>query len=473
MRKYLLILILISLAGCSFIPKYNRPASPVPAAYTKGSGAKPGPLAADIGWREFFKDARLQKLIEIALQNNRDLRIAALNVEQTRAQYRLFRNALLPSFEANGERNKERAVSSVSGNATTTNKYTVSIDTAYEIDIFGRIRSLKAQVLENYFATEAVRRGVQIALVSEVAVQYLNERALAEQLDEVNQTLESVNHFYELTKKSYELGGASELDFRSTEAQLGAAKANKAGFERRYQQAREDLAFLIGQPLPADLPAPKPLSEQELLEDMPEGLPSDVLERRPDILEAEHKLKSANANIGAVRAAFFPQITLTGSSGTSSIKLGNLFKPGSDIWNFTPQISIPIFNRSNNKANLDVAGLQKLAEIAGYEKAVQNAFREVSEGLIARASFNDQIEAQRSQVEAQQKRYDLAGARYKNGIDNYLAVLTAQQDLYTAQRALIDLQFLRLSNLVTLYKALGGGWTEDTPPPAAVEAAKK
>jgi multidrug efflux system outer membrane protein len=460
MNKYFLVISIFIVSGCTMMPSYHRPASPVPAVYPRAGNQTNDSVAANIGWREFLKDPRLQKLVEIALTNNRDLRIAVLNVEQTRAQYRLFHNALLPSFEANGDRLKERAVSSTSGKALTTNKYNVTLDTAYEIDLFGRIRSLKAQVLEGFLATEEVRRGVHIALVSEVAIQYLNERALAEQLEAVDSTLASVENFYQLIKKSYELGGASELDLRSTEAQLGAAQANKAAFARQHAQAEDALAFLIGQPLPADLPAPQPLFTQKFLQDLPAGLPGELLERRPDILAAEHRLKAANANIGAVRAAFFPQITLTGATGTSSIKLAGLFKPGSDIWNFSPQITVPIFNRTNNISNLNVANIESRVEIAQYEKAVQTAFREVSDALIARESFNDQLAAQQALVKAEQQRYDLAGARYRNGIDSYLTVLTAQQDLYGAQQNLIQLEFIRLSNLVTLYKALGGGWEE-------------
>lgn len=463
MRKTRWLLIVMLLSGCTLMPKYNRPVAVVPKTfpYMDSQTGVSDKSVADIGWREFFKDERLGRLIEIALKNNRDLRIAALNVQEIQARYRIIRKGLLPSFSASADGLKERSVSS-SGARSETSSYNASVNTSYEVDLFGRIRSLKEQFLQQYFATEEAHRSVQIALVAEVAIQYLNERALDEQLAQLKQTLVSVESYYDLINKSFELGNSTELDLRTAEAQLESARATVVQFERQRAEAHDALTFLIGQSLPEDLPEPQPLLKQDFLAELPPGLPSELLERRPDILEAEHQLKAANANIGAVRAAFFPKITLTGSAGTASVQLSDLFAGGSEAWSFAPQITIPLFGREADRANLDAANIGKNIQIAQYERTIQNAFREVSDTLIARKTFNEEISYRRRLVEAQQKRYDLAGERYRNGIDNYLSVLTAQQDLYFAQQSLIQAEFLRLANLVNFYKALGGGWNEKT-----------
>ena len=279
---------------------------------------------ADIGWREFFQDPRLQKLIELSLTNNRDLRVAVLNVEQTRAQYRIQRAALIPTGNLNASGTRQRIAYGFGGqgNGLTYSQYSVELGvSSYEVDLFGRVRSLKRAALENYFAAEEDRKSAQIALVAEVANQYLNERELAEQLKMTHKTLVAVQDSYDLTKASYDAGVASELDLRSAEAQVETAKAALAANEQQRAQAENALVLLVGEPLPADLPPPRPLGAQHLLTDLPPGLPSDLLQRRPDILEAEHQLKAANADIGAARAAFFPTITLTGGGGTSSTAL--------------------------------------------------------------------------------------------------------------------------------------------------------
>ncbi len=460
-RQLELILILIALNGCSLIPKYERPAAPVSSQWPDAEDNKnsEGKTASDIGWREFFSDPRLQKLIELALANNRDLRIAVLNVEELQSQYRILQYALLPTFDISATGERQRDVLS-DGRHLTTTKYKVTLNTAYEVDLFGRIRSLKKQVLEQYFATAETRRSAQITLMAQVAIQYLTERALDEQLAQLEHTLESVEAYYQLIKKSYELGNTSELDLRSVEAQVQTVRADITDYKRQRLQTENALVLLIGEPLPDDLPLPQPLGTQHLLSDLPAGIPSDLLERRPDILAAEHQLKAANANIGAVRAAFFPQITLTTTSGSASVQLAKLFTKGSEVWNFTPEILLPIFNQNTNAANLKVANVRKRIEITNYEKAIQTAFSEVADALAARSTFTEQLSAQDALTKTQEARYKLAGARYRNGVDSYLTVLTAQQDLYRAEQALIQVQFLRLSNLVNLYKALGGGWEE-------------
>lgn len=455
----------VILTGCTLSPKYERPAAPVAQAWSGQTNVTINGVTntADIDWREFFNEPRLQQLIGLSLTNNRDLRVAVLNVEQARAQYRITRSDLFPKINANGSGLRQRIPGDLSGTGqpVTLSQYNVSLGvTAYELDLFGRIRSLKAQALERYFASSEVRKSAQISLIAEVAVQYLSERELDEQLKIAKQTLEAWQASYDLNKQSYDVGNASELELRSAETQVQTARANVALFTRLRAQAENALVLLIGQPLPAELPAAQPLSSQQLLADLPAGLPSDLLQRRPDIRAAEHQLKAANAVIGAARAAFFPTITLTGSAGTSSAELAGLFTGGSAAWSFSPQITLPIFEAGNNKANLDVAKVSKLIEVANYEKAIQSAFREVADALVARSSLDEQIAAEEALVNAQQQRYKLADLRYRNGVDNYLVVLLAQRDLYDAQQTLVNSRFARLANLIDLYKSLGGGWKE-------------
>ena len=460
----------VTLTGCTLAPKYQRPAAPVAQTWPKDAAAlsrgNQTNAVADIGWREFFRDPRLQQVIGLALTNNRDLRVAMLNVEQSRAQYRIERAALFPEIDATGSGLRQRLPHDLSGtgHAVTEGRYSVNLGTtAYELDLFGRIRSLKAAALENYFATEEARKSAQITLVAEVAVQYLAERELNEQLEMTRRTLAAVQDSYRLIKASYDVGNSSELDLRTAQAQVATAKGNAALYEQQRDQARHALVLLVGEPLPANLPRPQSLNAQRLLTDLPPGLPSDLLERRPDILAAEDQLKAANANIGAARAAFFPTIKITADAGVSSAQLSGLFADGSGAWLFNPQITLPIFAAGQNKANLDVATISKRIEVANYEKAIQTAFREVADALTAKRFLDEQVADGRALVQAEQSRYDLADARYRNGVDNYLTVLTAQQDLYSARQNLIATQFARLSNLISLYQALGGGWREFSP----------
>jgi multidrug efflux system outer membrane protein len=469
MNKFFLSVALAAaaLTGCTLAPKYQRPTAPIAQTWPKSAAPKNHAdrtnAVADIGWREFFNDPRLRQLIGLALTNNRDLRVAVLNVEQSRAQYRIERAALFPQIDATGSGLRERFPADVSGVGAplVTSEYSVSLGTAsYELDLFGRVQSLKKQALENYFATGEARKSAQISLVAEVAIQYLAERELDGQLKMTRQTLAAVQNSYDLIKASYDAGNSSELDLSSAEAQVETAKALAANFEQQRDQAQNGLVLLVGEPLPADLPKPQSLNAQHLLTDLPPGLPSDLLQRRPDILEAEHQLKAANANIGAARAAFFPSIEITANAGTSSSQLSGLFAGGSGTWLFNPQITLPIFEAGQNKANLDVAKISKLIEVANYEKTIQSAFREVADALIAKKFLDEQLADEQALVKAEQRRYDLADARYLNGVENYLVVLVAQQDLYSAQQNLVVTQFSRLSNLISLYQALGGGWHE-------------
>src|SRR5208282_3779818 len=401
MSKFLspiLALFIVALAGCTLMPKYHRPAAAISPTWPKAQGQIRGATnaipAADVGWREFFRDPRLQQLIELALTNNPDLRVAMLNVEQMRALYRVQRSALVPTVDINANGSRQRIATGFAGGieAATFNQFNVNLGIAqYELDLFGRVRSLKRQALETYFASEEARRSAQIALVAEVGAAYLTERELTEQLAVARQTLKAAHNAYDLTKSSYEAGVLSQLDLNAAETQMQTARAAAAGYEQQLALAENYLVLLVGRPLPDDLAPPQPFDPQICLSDIPAGLPSDLIARRPDILAAEHQLEAANANIGAARAAFLPTITLTGSAGTASSTLEGLFAPGSQAWNFSPQIVWPIFAAGTAWAELQAVKAGKLIEAANYQKAVQTAFREVADSLAARAAVETQL----------------------------------------------------------------------------------
>ena len=474
-------------SACSFQPKYERPAPPVASTFPQGGVYATQPsvaagqpsaqntAAADIGWRQFFNDPRLQRLIELALSNNRDLAVAALRVQEAAAQYRITRADLFPTLSGSAYESKTRTPKDLSFfNRTISNQYSVGLSASWEIDFWGRLRSLKDQALAQYLATAQARKAAQILLVSQVADQYLTMLAADEQLAVTQKTLDTASASYNLAKLQFDTGTGSELDLRQAQGVVEQARANLQAQQRLRAQAENALVLLVGQPLPADLPPGRPLNAQNLLADVPAGLPSDLLTRRPDIMQAEENLIAANANIGAARAAFFPNISLTGNFGTLSPTLGGLFKPGSAAWGFQPQLTLPIFEGGKNVANLQLADIDKKIAIAQYEKAIQTAFREVADGLAARGTYDQQIDSLGRFVTSQQRRLELSDLRYRSGVDSYLNVLTAQTDLYTAQQSLISAQLNRLTNLVDLYQFLGGGWLEhtgETPRPADAPAA--
>ncbi|WP_426955467.1 efflux transporter outer membrane subunit [Muricoccus radiodurans] len=453
------------LSGCSLAPDYERPAAPVPAAFPQGSAYPPVPAgestADTLGWQAFFQDPALRRLIGIALENNRDLRVAALNVEAAEAQYRAQRGELFPSVGAT-------AAAEYAGTPVTANGRTASVTTrgfslgagftAWEIDLFGRIRSLSEAARQAALSQDETRRATQISLVAQVADAYLTILANRELLTLTRRTLESQEASLRLTQATASGGTATALTLRQAQTAVETARANLALYTRQVAQAENALALLLGQPVPADLPADATLSSALMLAEVPAGLASSVLLRRPDVVAAERTLMSANANIGAARAAFFPSITLTASGGTAGSALSRLFAGGSGSWLFSPQISVPIFTGGINQANLDYARLQTRIEVSNYEKAIQTAFREVADALAARGTFDDQVEAQRRLADAYADSYRLSELRFRSGVDSYLAVLDSQRSLYGAQQALITLRQERLSSLVTLYKVLGGGW---------------
>jgi multidrug efflux system outer membrane protein len=452
-------------------PRYEQPAAPVPAIWPNGPSYKPETArpadkpVAEIPWNEFFVDQKLQKLIDLALKNNRDMRVAILNIERSRAQYQIRRADLIPKVDATGGASFQRVPESLSttGRAMTTEQYNVGLGVAsYELDLFGRVGSLKDQALEQYLATEQASRSVQISLVSQVAATYLTLAADRERLQLAKETLSSQQESYGLTKSRYDAGVSSSLVLNQARTTVDAARVDISRFTTLVAQDENALALVVGSPVPADL-SPATLTETlTALKEIAPGMPSDVLLARPDILQAEGQLKGANANIGAARAAFFPRITLVSSIGFGSNDLAALFNPGSFAWKFAPQITLPIFDSGSNKAGLTVAKVDRDIAVAQYEKSIQTAFREVADALAQRGTIDEQLAAQQSLTDATSESFRLSQARFDKGVDSYLAVLDSQRSLYGAQQNLIGTRLARLTNQVTLYKVLGGGAIQGT-----------
>jgi outer membrane protein, multidrug efflux system len=468
-RKLLLVGVMICLGGCTMIPKYTRPDAPVPADWPSGPAYKETPAtqaasaASDLNWREFFADERLRSIIETALKNNRDLRLAALNIERARALYRIQRAELIPRVDTGVTATKKDVLISGTTGLVTLKEVDVNLGiTSWEVDFFGRIRSLGKKALEEYFATEQARRSAQILLVSEVATAYLTLAADRENLKLAQSTLESQQAAHKVIKRRFEVGLTPELDLHQVQTRVDAARVDVARYTELAAKDENALNLLAGSRVPADL-LPQELSLVKPLPDVPPGTNSEVLLRRPDILEAENLLKAANANIGAARAAFFPRISLTSAIGSSSGDLSGLFKSGSFMWNYAPQIVLPIFDARTWSA-LKVTKVDKEIALAQYEKAIQGAFKEVADALARRGTMGDQMEAQQSLVAATAKTHRLSTLRYEKGIDIYLNVLDAQRSLYTAQQGFIAIRLAKLANQVRLYAVLGGGSDASTPP---------
>jgi outer membrane protein, multidrug efflux system len=465
-RIEILSIAIICLAACSMAPHYSRPEAPVSATWPTGPAykdviEKPADKAVgDTPWQEFFVNPRLQKLINLALANNRDLHVATLNIERSRAQYKIQRSDLFPKVDADTSANYQHLPGDISGTGQPLNlhQYTIGLGvSSYELDLFGRVQNLKDQALQQFFATGEARRSVQISLVAEVAAKYLTLAADRELLQLANDTLTSRQASYQLIRKRYELGKSSALDLNQAQTGVDTARVDVARFTTFVAQDENSLNLVVGSTVPSDL---QPGTQSEMLtalKDLQPSLPSDVLLNRPDILEAEALLKAANANIGTARAAFFPRITLVSSVGFGSNELSGLFTDGSSIWRFAPQISLPIFNSGSNQANLQVAEVNRDIALAQYEKAIQAAFREVADALALRGTINDQVAAQQSLTDATGASYHLAQVRYEKGNDSYLNVLDSQRSLYGSEQNLISVRLARLTNLVTLYKVLGGG----------------
>ena len=447
---------LAGLTGCSMIPQYQQPAAPYAASWEQQAASS----AQVPEWQQFFRDNNLQQLIRTALEHNRDLRVAALNAEAFRAQYRIQRSELFPSIDASGTGTHQRVPSKVSqtGDAQTTHQYSAAVGmNAWELDFFGRIRSLKDQALQNYFASAQAQRSAELSLVANVATAWFTLQADHASLQLAEATLQTYEDSQRLTELSHDAGIASALELQQSRTATDGARVTLAQNQRQLAQSRNALQLVLGAPLPDQL-APSGKLDNHSLADLPVLLPSELLQRRPDIMQAEHQLQAANANIGAARAAFFPSISLTATAGSLSGELSDLFGSGTGTWLFQPQINLPIFNSGRLKANLEYSEIQKDIHVAQYEKAIQTAFQEVADGLVARKTYADQLAAQEQLLVSSQTYLDLADRRYREGIDNQLTLLDAQRLNFNTRQQHINVQLARLVSEVNLFKALGGGF---------------
>lgn len=463
------VLIIGVMSACSMAPRYHQPkvemAETFPASYTNNQHA--GRVGApDLGWEDYFADQRLREIISLALTNNKDLRIAALNVEAVRAQYVIRRADRLPALGASGDGGRSRIAQDLSGIRDASGRQTSYIAesynvglgvTAFELDLFGRVKSLSDAALNQYFQQKQVRDSTQISLIASVAKAYFNERIAQAQMNLSSRVLNSRVESKRLTDLQFRSGVISQVEVDVAESQIEAARADYAAAQQARDQAHNALTLLVGKPLPDNLPAAAPLSQQFVNAELPVGLPSSILYQRPDVRAAEFALKSANANIGAARAAFFPSISLTGSIGSGSNDIGHLFNGPNRTWSFTPQITLPIFTWGQNKGNLDLATARKNIAVAQYEQTVQAAFRDVADALVARDSLKRQYQAKLRGEHAQTDRYKLTQLRYKHGISSSLELLDAERDSYSAQQAVLQVQQTLLENRADIYKALGGG----------------
>lgn len=463
MRTSLALAAALLAGGCTMLePKLPQanPAIPAdwplpptaPATATSAATDKP---VADIGWRDFFTDPKLEALIARALDNNRDLRVAVLNVERARAQYNIQRADRFPSVSANA------GLTRTGGNVTTPGDlYAASVDAAFELDLFGRVHSLSNAALQRYFAQEEARRSAQLALIAEIANAYLSLATDLESQRVAQATLDTQQQSYELIVKRYAAGAVSALDLAQARTTVETARADVARFAGLVATDLNALRLLVGAPIEQALLPQHFDPAVSGLAPLPAQLPSEVLLRRPDVLQAEHLLRGANANIGAARAAFFPSISLTGSIGTASNELSGLFDGGTRTWSFIPQINLPIFQGGRLTANLGVARADRDIALAQYEKAIQSGFREVADALALNRTLADRRAAQQALLDAASEAHELSRARYERGVDSYLNLLVAQRSLYAAQQGLVTAQLAEQSNRVTLYKVLGGGWAE-------------
>ena len=487
--------LMVVLAGCSLTPKYERPAAPVAEQWPAGSAAavqQKGVAASATSWQDFVQDERLREIISLALENNRDLRVAIKNIELAQAQHRITRADIGPTLGASFTGSRSRPNSSTLPNAPTiASNYTVGLGISdWEIDLFGRLRALSSSALARYLATEEARKNTQISLVGSVASAWLNLQADNELLALAERTLVTREQSQALTKLRLDAGVSSALDMRQAEALTESAKATVAQQRRLREQDINALTLLVGQPVPEQLlptvpsvevastgqpgaqvavPTVSASNTLSRFADVAVGLPSDVLLERPDIRAAEQQLIAANANIGAARAAFFPRVSLTGSFGRLSSEADNLFSSNSSIrvWSFGPQITLPIFDWGRLQGNLRASEASRDIALAQYERAIQTAFSEVANALAGRATLDDQLTALEAQATASREAYRLSELRYRNGIASYLQLLDAQRTLFSAEQALVQTRLLERLNQVALYKALGGGWTV----PAAAGAA--
>ncbi len=449
-----------ALSGCQILPFFEKPSAPVPEAFPAAAADNAAP-AVNVGWRAFFQNPELQETIATALTNNRDLKTSALRIEEARAVFGIQRADQLPTVNTTGGVTAQRQL--LAGTMRETTTYQVGVGmTAFELDFFGRVKNLSDAALSQFFATEEARRALQIALVGEVAKAWLNERALAEQVLLAERTYKGRESSYELVKKRFDAGISNALELRQSETLVQSARVAALALKRQHALAVNALTLLTGSgsKLPAQTAT---LSAQAITADIAAGLPSQLLENRPDIRASEQRLRASQANIAAARAAFFPRISLTTGIGLASTDLSNLFEGSARTWSFAPAVSLPIFDNGRNEANLDLAKVRANIAVSDYEKTIQVAFREVADALDARATLASEIAAQQAVRDAQAARLELAQARYQNGVANYLDVLDAERELFSAEQQLLQTRLLKLTNAVDLYRSLGGGLYETNP----------
>ncbi|RVT89103.1 efflux transporter outer membrane subunit [Sphingomonas crocodyli] len=481
MRKTIILLTATMLAGCNMAPKYVRPALPVPAELPReaNEAGTDAVQPADLAWRDFFVDDRLRQLIALALDNNRDLRIALANVEQARAQFRVQQADIFPTIGTTGTATYQKSpaglaglgggaggigggigagAGAAAGGSTRFDIYQANVGiSAWEIDLFGRTRNLTKAAQEQYFASRANRDAAQTALVAQTATAWLTMAADQERLRIARDTLKAFGETLEITRGRAREGIASDLEVRQAQTSYDQARSDIASITTVVAQDRNMLNLLAGTTVGADL-LPNGLDTVDTtIANLPADLSSEVLLRRPDIAAAEHQLRAANANIGAARAAFFPKISLTAAFGSLSLGLSNLFGDGSTMWSVAPSATLPIFDFGRNAGNLRYAKATKDAMIATYEKAVQSGFREVADALARRGTIDEQLDAQRSLEDSAGAAYRIAHGRYQEGVDPFLTTLDSQRSWYSAQQSLVATRLARQSNSVELYRALGGG----------------
>lgn len=461
--KIILIAIsIVTLAGCSLAPPYTRPELPAASVYPQVTAEATQAMqdVEQLEWQEFFTDARLQELIAQALENNRDLRIALARIDEARGLYGVQRAAQFPFIDAGiaGGRSRMPGDLSPTGRSVTSSQYEATLSLSFwELDLWGRVRDLSTAALESFLATEEAQRGVTISLIAQIANAYLLDGELNELVNLAEHTLSTRAQSYDIMQRRYEMGATSKLNAVQAETLWHQARSDLKALLRQRELNRNALTLLVGVP-GIDFKA-RPLSQIEpgFMQELTVGLPSDLLLDRPDIVSAEHRLKAANANIGAARAAFFPNIGLTGNLGTASAELDGLFGSDSSIWRFTPSLTLPIFHGGRNRANLDVAEARRNMAVSDYERTIQRAFREVADGLAERYWLGEQVADQKASLTAQTERARLAQLRYQNGAAPYLEVLDAERDRFAAEQALVQIRRALLSSNVNLYVALGGG----------------
>ncbi|MPW44058.1 multidrug efflux RND transporter AdeIJK outer membrane channel subunit AdeK [Acinetobacter guerrae] len=430
----------------------------IPESYSYGAS---GTSIAEQGYQDFFSDPRLLQVIELALDNNRDLRTATLNIQRAQQQYQITENNQLPTIGASGSAIRQVTPSRDPNNPYSTFQVGLGV-TSYELDFWGRVRSLKDAALDNYLATQSARDATQISLVSQVAQAWLSYSFASANLKLADQTLKAQLDSYNLNKKRFDVGIDSEVPLRQAQISVETARNDVANYKTQIAQAQNLLNLLVGQPVAQNLLPNQPVKSVTRQNVFATGLPSDLLNNRPDVKSAEYQLSAAGANIGAAKAALFPTISLTGSAGYASAELSDLFKSGSGAWSIGPSISLPIFDWGTRRANIKISETDQKIALSGYEKSIQSAFREVNDALATRANIGDRISAQRRLVEATNTTYNLSNARFRAGIDNYLTVLDAQRSSYSAEQGLLLLEQANLNNQIELYKTLGGGLKTNT-----------